>query len=168
MIIRFLPVVLTLSCLFFGGCASQQVNPAVVQSVSSSGVAPSVTSKIKDGQALDYQDISELVSKRVPTHVITGYLESTQKVYNFSSAQLSALSAQGASPQLVNYLQESQGFYGRTTPQQTARTNNQQKAAYYNSPRYQDEQPFAYNQPIVDGFYDSGYEESLYSPFSFN
>ena len=168
MIIRFLPVVLTLYCLFFGGCASQQVNPAVVQSVSSSGVAPSVTSKIKDGQALDYQDISELVSKKVPTHVITGYLESTQKVYNLSSAQLSALSAQGASPQLVNYVQESQGFYGRTTPQQTARTNNQQKAAYYNSPRYQDEQPFAYNQPIVDGFYDSGYEESLYSPFSFN
>jgi len=131
-------------------------------------VSPSVTGKIKGGQALGYQDISELVSKGVPTHVITGYLESTQKAYNFSSAQLSALSAQGATPQLVNYLQETQGFYGRTTPQQTARTNNQQKAAYYNSPLYQDEQPFAYNQPIVDGFYDSGYEESLYSPFSFN
>jgi hypothetical protein len=39
---------------------------------------------------------------------------------------------------------------------------------YTNSPRYQDEQPFAYNEPAIDGFYDSGYEESLYSPFSFN
>ncbi len=37
-----------------------------------------------------------------------------------------------------------------------------------NSPHYQDEQPFAYKEPAVDGFYNSGYEESLYSPFSFN
>ena len=36
------------------------------------------------------------------------------------------------------------------------------------SPQYQDEQPFAYNDPAGDGFYNSGYEESLYSPFAFN
>lgn len=36
------------------------------------------------------------------------------------------------------------------------------------TPGYQDEQPFAYNEPAIDGFYDSGYEESLYSPFSYN
>lgn len=32
----------------------------------------------------------------------------------------------------------------------------------------QEELPFAYNEPAVDDWYDSGYEESLYSPFSFN
>lgn len=37
-----------------------------------------------------------------------------------------------------------------------------------NSPLYQDEQPFAYNAPEVDYWYNSAYEESLYSPFSFN
>jgi hypothetical protein len=40
--------------------------------------------------------------------------------------------------------------------------------AYYNTGSYQDEQPFAYNEPVVSDFYDSSYEESLYSPFSFN
>jgi len=42
------------------------------------------------------------------------------------------------------------------------------RRAYYNTPQYQQEQPFAYDEPIVDDFYDSSYEESLYSPFSFN
>lgn len=40
--------------------------------------------------------------------------------------------------------------------------------AQLDTPGYQDEQPFAYNEPAIDGFYDSGYEESLYSPFSYN
>jgi hypothetical protein len=43
-----------------------------------------------------------------------------------------------------------------------------QKAEYYNSPSYQVRQPFAYNAPAIDDWYDSGYEESLYSPFSFD
>lgn len=42
------------------------------------------------------------------------------------------------------------------------------RRAYYNTRQYQQEQPFAYNEPWVDDFYDSSYEESLYSPFSFN
>jgi len=37
-----------------------------------------------------------------------------------------------------------------------------------NSPLYQDEQPFAYNAPAVDYWYNSAYEESLYSPFAFD
>ncbi|MCX7868457.1 MAG: hypothetical protein N2322_00760 [Terrimicrobiaceae bacterium] len=42
------------------------------------------------------------------------------------------------------------------------------RRAYYNTRQYQQEQPFAYSEPWVDDFYDSSYEESLYSPFSFN
>lgn len=37
-----------------------------------------------------------------------------------------------------------------------------------NSQLAQDQQPFAYNAPEVDYWYNSGYEESLYSPFAFD
>ncbi|MFZ4682165.1 MAG: hypothetical protein ACOYMS_06665, partial [Terrimicrobiaceae bacterium] len=89
-------------------------------------------------------------------------------VYNFTYGQLQSLKAAGATPQLLNYLSETQGFYGVNTPKQKARLSGEQKRAYYNTPGYQDQQPFAYNQPEIDDWYDSGYEESLYSPFSFN
>jgi hypothetical protein len=42
------------------------------------------------------------------------------------------------------------------------------RRAYYNTPSYQAQQPFADNTPLISTFYDSGYEESVYSPFSFN
>jgi outer membrane murein-binding lipoprotein Lpp len=154
--------------LLLAGCASQQVNPQILESLSAKGVSPSTAVKMQNARPLEYQDILELVRKGVPANEIIGYLESTQKVYNFGPVQLQALQQAGAPAQLINYLQETQGFYGRTTPAQSQRLAGQQKAAYYNSPLYQDEQPFAYNAPIVDDFYDSGYEESLYSPFSFN
>ena len=51
---------------------------------------------------------------------------------------------------------------------QKAKVAKMQKDEYYNSPYYQDKQPFAYNAPAIDDWYDSGYEESLYSPFSFD
>ena len=54
------------------------------------------------------------------------------------------------------------------TSQDGPNSTGEARRAYYNTPGYQDQQPFAYNEPIADGFYDSGYEESLYSPFSFN
>ena len=37
-----------------------------------------------------------------------------------------------------------------------------------NSKLNQDQQPFFYNAPLVDDWYDSAYTESCYSPFSFN
>jgi hypothetical protein len=46
--------------------------------------------------------------------------------------------------------------------------SRQPAGAYTNSPGYQDEEPFANDEPAIDGLYDSGYDESLYSPFSFN
>jgi hypothetical protein len=151
------------------GCASApQGNPAVTSAASSRGVDAGTVLKMSQARALDFQDISNLVSKGVPTNTIVGYLNSTRKVYDLSYAQLAGLKSAGASAQLLNYLTETQGFYGNNSPKQKARMAKMQKDQYYNTPSYQNKAPFAYNQPEVDDWYDSGYEESLYSPFSFN
>jgi hypothetical protein len=88
------------------------------------------------------------------------------KAYNFSYGQLESLKAAGATPQLLNYLTETHGFYGVATPRQTARLRGEQDRAYFNSPGYQTQGPFS--TPLIDEWADPGYEESLYSPFSFN
>ena len=151
------------------GCASgPQVDPAVTAAASSRGVNSGTVLKMSNARVLDYDDIRNLVSKGVPANTIVAYLNSTRKVYDFSYAELAGLKSAGATPQLLNYLTETQGFYGNNSPRQKARVAKMQKDQYYNSPYYQDKQPFAYNAPAVDDWYDSGYEESLYSPFSFN
>jgi hypothetical protein len=121
------------------------------------------------GEPLDVSDISNLVKSDMPSALVVGYLNSTRRVYHLSPAQLGTLRAQGASPQILNYLQESGGFYGQGKPGGGLPVpRGQQRAAYENSPLYQDEQPFAYNEPVIDDWYDSAYEESLYSPFSYD
>lgn len=151
------------------GCASgPQVDPAVTSAASSRGVDAGTVLKMTNARVLDYDDIENLVSKGVPASTVVGYLNSTRKVYDFSYAQLAGLKAAGATPQLLNYLTETQGFYGNNSPRQKSKVAKMQKDQYFNSPYYQDKQPFAYNEPAVDDWYDSGYEESLYSPFSFN
>jgi hypothetical protein len=161
--------VVVLSVLLAVGCATgPQTDPAVTAAVNSRGVNSGTSLKMSSGQVLDYGDILNLVQRDVPTPIITSYLQSTRKVYNFSYGQLASLKAAGATPDLLNYLTETQGFYGNNSPKQKARTLKEQKDEYYNSPLYQDEQPFAYDPPAIDDWYNSGYEESLYSPFSFN
>jgi len=158
-----------LAGLLLASCASTpQVDPALAASLSSRGVAQGTYDKVTQGQVLDYTDISNLVQKRVPTNTIVAYLESTRKVYDFNYAQLQGLKSLGATPQLLNYLTETQGFYGNNSARQKQRLAGEQKRAYFNSRGYQNQQPFAYNYPEVDDWYDSAYEESLYSPFSFN
>ncbi|MDH4469892.1 MAG: hypothetical protein QE493_02845 [Verrucomicrobiae bacterium] len=149
------------------GCANgPTVDPQVTSIVSAHDVYPVTRNKINHGQHLDYDDIMNLVKSKVPTYVIVGYLRSTEAVYHFTYAQLHHLRAMGASRELVNYLTETQGFYG----------NNKTASSGFKVPKYiransmlnQDKQPFFYNEPIVDDWYDSVYEESCYSPFSFN
>ncbi|MFA7345212.1 MAG: hypothetical protein WC003_12990 [Terrimicrobiaceae bacterium] len=153
----------------FVGCASgPQVDPAVTAAATSRGVNPGTVLKMANARVLDYDDILDLVGKGVPSGTVVAYLNSTRKVYDFTYAQLAGLKAAGATPQVLNYLTETQGFYGNNSPRQKAKAAKMQKDQYYNSPYYQDKQPFAYNQPTIDDWYDSGYEESLYSPFSFN
>jgi hypothetical protein len=170
MIFRLLRLsLLAVPFALLAACATApQTDPAVAATLSSHGVSSSTTAKMNAGQVLSYNDILGLVQKGVPSNVIVGYLNSTRKVYNFTYGELQSLKAAGATSQLLNYLTESQGFYGHNSPAQTARLKGEQKRAYFNSPGYQDQQPFAYNPPVIDDWYDSGYEESLYSPFSFN
>jgi hypothetical protein len=42
----------------------------------------------------------------------------------------------------------------------------EQRRAYYDTRGYQSQQPFG--TPMIDEWVDPGFEESLYSPFSFN
>ena len=151
------------------GCASgPQVDPQLTAAVSAHNVAPATYTKIYNARTLDYTDIQNLVVKKVSAQVIIDYLRSTQKVYNLTYSQLANLKAAGATPQLLNYLSETQGFYGYNPTASAVQTKKKQKDAYYRDSAYQNEQPFAYNEPAVDGWYDSAYEESLYSPFSMN
>ena len=150
------------------GCASgPQGNPAITAAATSRGVDPGTVQKMNNAQALNYADIGNLVRKGVPSQTIVDYLNSTRKVYSFSQAQLTQLKSAGATPQLLNYLTDTQGFYGNHSSRQKVR-GARTKGQYGNGLRNQAEQPFGYNQPEVDDWYDSGYEESLYSPFSYN
>lgn len=165
-------LLLAAACALLAACAGgSQVNPAVLSAATSRGVASSTTSKMSNGQALAFGDILNLVSKGVPDATIEAYLASTQQVCRFSPNEIGQLRQAGASQALLSYLGDTPGFYDprRPAPGAIARkAGSQPPGQYLNTRGYQDQQPFAYNEPAVDGFYDSGYEESLYSPFSFN
>lgn len=155
-----------LALLHLGGCAgSSEVSPDITQALTTAGVSGPTYAKVQAGEKLGYGDILVLVRAGVPTHVIESYLQSTEAVYKFSPNQLTALEQAGASAQLVNYLGDTGGFYN---PPAAASTNPSLTPAQRNSALSQDQQPFAYNAPAVDYWYNSAYEESLYSPFSFN
>ena len=149
------------------GCASgPNVDPQITAAVAAAHVNPETANKINAARPLNYQDILNLASGHVPSHIIVGYLRSTQQIYNFSYAQLSQLKAAGAKPHLLNYLTETQGFYGNNQPpKQGGKIPGDVK---YNTKLNQDQQPFYYNAPLIDDWYDSAYTESCYSPFSFD
>lgn len=163
-------LLLPMLSLFLSACSSSgpQVNPAVLSAATSRDVPTSTTSKMAAAQNLGFSDIRNLVSKGVPDSSVIAYLNSTQQVCRFSADQLADLKSAGADSQLLAFLGETQGFYGSRSAAQPGEAAKRPSGQYLNTPQYQDEQPFAYNQPAVDGFYDSAYEESLYSPFSFN
>jgi hypothetical protein len=144
-----------------------QVNSSVLSAATSRGVAQSTSEKMSAARPLDFNDLDNLVAKGVPSSTIIAYLNSVRETPGFSSAQLDALQQAGADAQLTAYLRES-GRFALRSAASTSPASREPAGQYTNSPGYQNEQPFAYNEPAIDGFYDSGYEESLYSPFSFN
>jgi hypothetical protein len=156
-----------LAAIVLSGCASgPEVDPQSTSALDARHVDAGTYQKVYGARPLDYDDIMDMVRHDVPPHLIVGYLQSTEKVYNFTPAQLSGLKSAGAAPQVINYLEETEGFYGYKPAGQAAANATQQADAYYNDQYQQDEMPFGYNEPIIDDWYDSGYEESLYSPFS--
>lgn len=50
----------------------------------------------------------------------------------------------------------------------SANASGEARRANLDTPSYQAQQPFADNPAPISTFYDSSYEESMYSPFSFN
>ena len=162
-----LPAIAALGILFLcSGCANgPQVDPQITAAVAAANVNKLTYDKIYNARTLDYGDIRNLVSAHVPSHVIVDYLRSTQKVYNFTYAQLAGLKAAGAKPHVLNYLTETQGFYGNNVQ---AKTGKEPGDVKYNTKLNQDQQPFYYNAPLIDDWYDSAYTESCYSPFSFD
>ncbi len=156
-------IVTVLSC----GCASgPKVDPQITAAVASANVNKETYNKIFNAQSLNYDDIKNLAAAHVPSHITVDYLRSTQRVYSFSYSQLAGLKAAGAKPHLLNYLTETQGFYGNNAPPKSG-----SKVPYdvkYNTKLNQDQQPFFYNAPLIDDWYDSAYTESCYSPFSFD
>jgi hypothetical protein len=158
------------AALFLTGCATtgQKVNPQVTNALAAHGVKGVVAAKVANAEPLDYGDIETLVRAGVPSGIVESYLQSTQRTYNFSNDQLKTLQAAGAGSQLLNYLEDGGNFYGNSPKRGAGSGPAEQNARRVNSPLYQDEQPFAYNAPAVDYWYNSAYEESLYSPFSFN
>ena len=155
-----------IALLFLSSCASgPTVDPQVTATVSAHHVDQVTYDKISHGQSLDYNDIAHLVKNRVPSHIIVGYLRSTEKVYHFTDQQLRHLKSLGAKPEVINYLNETEGFYAPLTKAHGLKVP---KYVRDNTMLNQDKQPFFYNEPIIDDFYDSAYEESCYSPFSMN
>ena len=163
----FVAIPLLFVVLLTGGCASgPKVDPQITAAVAASHENQGTYNKVFNGQPLDYADITALVQGHVASHIIVGYLRSTQRVYDFTYAQLADLKAEGAKPHLLNYLTETQGFYGNNSPVKAG--GKTPKYVRDNSKLNQDKQPFFYNAPAVDDWYDSAYTESSYSPFSFN
>mgnify|MGYP000308266625 CR=1 FL=1 len=153
--------------LLLSGCASgPQVDPQITTAVTAAHVDQITADKIAAARPLDYSDIMNLAKARVPSHISVGYLRSTQRAYSFSPAQLAALKAAGAKPHLLTYLTETEGFYG--PPPKTPTGGKVPKWIRNNSKLQQDQQPYFYNAPLIDDWYDSAYTESCYSPFSFD
>ena len=166
---NFLPLVPGVLAFLLVACSNgPQVNSAVLSAATSRGVAQSTEEKMSNARALDLDDLENLVSKDVPSQTIIAYLTSIRQSFRFSPEQLAELKSDGADQQLLAYLRESSGFYNSSSAPRMAGHPQEPAGQYTNSRGYQNEQPFAYNEPAIDGFYDSAYEESLYSPFSFN
>jgi len=156
-----------LGALFLGGCSTgPKVDPQITSAVTAAHVNSITADKMNNAVSLDYGDIMNLVKAGIRSHLIVGYLRSTQRIYDFTPAQLSALKSAGAKTHLLTYLTETQGFYGNNTqPRNGSKVPGYVK---YNTKLNQDQQPFYYNAPLIDDWYDSAYTEACYSPFSFD
>ena len=154
---------LWLAVLGLGACATMQqsqVDPKILNEFSSRGVSEETILKVRSGLPLSVAQIAECAQKGVPGPGLVSYMESTRKAYNLSNADLNTLRSAGTPAPVINYMQRSYELYTKG-PNAVA-----QNHPYFTDDRNEIEAPFAYAPPQVDTFFNSGYEESLYSPFS--
>ena len=155
---------LTLLCAALTGCATidpSQVDPQILNAFSSRGVSQETLFKVRNGLPLSVAQVAESAQKGVPGPGLVSYMQSTRKAYNLSNADLAQLRSAGTPPQVINYMQRSAGFYARG-PKAV-----DQKHPYFTDDRYNLEAPFAYAPPQADTFFNSAYEDNLYTPFSY-
>jgi len=155
----FLPVLLA-----FAGCATTQTTPQVdakiLDSFTSHGVSEATILKVRTGRPLSVAQVAEAAQKGVPGPGLVSYMESTRKAYNLSNADIATLRKAGTPTPVINYMQRSYGYFTKGP-----------KAVNQNHPYFTDdrnvlEAPFAYAPPQADTFFNSAYEDNLYSPFS--
>lgn len=150
------------------GCATtSQVDPKILGEFSKTGVPETTALKVRDGMPLTVSDVAAASKAGVPGPGLVSYMQSTKKAYSLSNADLASLRAAGTPAPVINYMQRSYNFYGKGP---NAVDQSHPYFATENYDRYGGaiKAPFAYAPPQVDTFFNSGYEESLYSPFSFD
>ena len=95
------------------------------------GVDQKTYAKIANHRVLSYDDIYELVKKRVPGPVVVTYLRSTHAPYRLTNRQLERLTDAGASADLVNYLGQSTGYFEATERDQTGQTGRVEEPSLF-------------------------------------
>lgn len=155
---------LFLALLALAGCATvdpTQVDPKIMNSFASRGVSQETLFKVRNGLPLSVGQVAESAKKGVPGPGLVSYMESTRKAYNLSNADLATLRAAGTPAPVINYMRRSYREY-------TSGPNAvDQKHPYFTDDRYNLEAPFAYAPPQADTFFNSAYEDNLYTPFSY-
>lgn len=159
---------LLLAFLALAACATlqpqQPIDPKILAEFSKPGIPPVVADKVRDGAPLAVEDVAACAKAGVPGPGLVSYMQGTRKAYNLTRADLAKLRAAGTPEPVINYMRRSQGYYAKGPK---AVNQNHPYFATENYHRHGDiRAPFAYAPPQIATFFNTGYEESLYSPFS--
>lgn len=160
---------LFLAAAALAGCASlqqSQVDPKILSEFTSRKVSDETVFKVREGLPLSVAQVAECAQKGVPGPGLVSYMQSTRKAYNLSNADIATLRKAGTPAPVINYMQRSYNYY---TKGPKAADQSHPYFATENYNRYGGiKAPFAYAPPQADTFFNSAYEDDLYSPFSFD
>jgi hypothetical protein len=159
---RFRLVCFGLALCALNACVTprQSDRPQVLDKLLAMGVDQKTYAKIANHRVLAYDDIYELVKKRVPGPVVISYLRSTHAPYRLTNRQLERLTTAGASADLVNYLGKSTGYFEATERNQTGQAGEWKNHPYYSDPFFMGPPPFGYEWP--GEWDDPGWIESVF------
>ncbi len=143
-----------------------QVDPKILNEFTSRGVSSGTLFMVRDGMPLSVAQVAEAAQKGVPGPGLVSYMQSTRKAYNLSNADIAKLKAAGTPAPVINYMQRSYGYYTKG-PKAVDQKHPYFAGENYNRYGGAVKAPFAYAPPQADTFFNSSYEENLYSPFSY-
>ena len=159
---------LCLALLALAGCATtSQVDPKILAEFSKPGIPQETSLKVREGLPLNVADVAASARAGVPGPGLVSYMQSTRKAYNLSNADLAQLRAAGTPAPVITYMRRSYDFYGKG-PNAVDQGHPYFSAENYNRYGGNVNAPFAYAPPQADTFFNSAYEDNLYSPFSFD